>query len=157
MPRGGPRPNSGRKKGSRNKRSIGIAERMVEAACASTGSATPQLTAKKLARDVLEDFMLRFTSMAERETDPIKFERYARFAVYCAQSLAPYQSPTLRAVMVAPQPEKNDTTTTTIRLKIFDHDGNELKDSSSGLSDRSDLSDDVEACKVYRRLVSGGN
>lgn len=97
--------------------------------------------------------------MAERETDPIKFERYARFAVYCAQSLAPYQSPTLRAVMVAPQPEKNDTTTTTIRLKIFDNDGNELKDSSSGLSDRPDLSDDdpIEACKVYRRLVSGGN
>jgi hypothetical protein len=99
----------------------------------------------------------KFTSMAERESDPIKFERYARFAVYCAQSLAPYQSPTLRAVMVAPQPERNDTTT--ITLKIFDHDGNELKDSSSGLSDRSDLSDDdpVEACKVYRRLVSGGN
>jgi hypothetical protein len=158
MPRGGPRPNSGRKNGSRNKRSIGIAERMVEAGGASTGSAATQPPAKKLARDVLEDFMLRFTSMAERETDPIKFERYARFAVYCAQSLAPYQSPTLRAVMVAPQPEKNDTTTT-IRLKIFDHDGNELKDSSSGLSDRPDLSDDdpIEACKVYRRLVSGGN
>jgi hypothetical protein len=156
MPRGGPRPNSGRKKGSRNKRSIGIAERMVEAA--STGSAAPQLLSKKLARDVLEDFMLRFTSMAERETDPIKFERYARFAVYCAQNLAPYQSPTLRAVMVAPQPETT-TTTTTIRLKIFDHDGNELKDSSSDVSDRPDLSDDdpIEACKVYRRLVSGGN
>jgi hypothetical protein len=120
MPRGGPRPNSGRKKGSRNKRTIGIAERMFEVAGASTGSAAPQLTAKKLARDVLEDFMLRFTSMAERETDPIKFERYARFAVHCAQSLAPYQSPTLRAVMVAPQPERNDTTT--ITLKIFDHD-----------------------------------
>ena len=85
MPRGGPRPNSGRKKGSRNKRSIGIAERMVEAGGASTGSAATQPPAKKLARDVLEDFMLRFTSMAERETDPIKFERYARFAVYCAK------------------------------------------------------------------------
>jgi hypothetical protein len=59
--------------------------------------------------------------------------------------------------MVAPQPERNDTTT--ITLKIFDHDGNELKGSSSSLSDRSDLSDDdpIEACKVYRRLVSGGN
>jgi hypothetical protein len=157
MPRGGPRPNSGRKKGSRNKRSIGIAERMVEAASASTGSAATQPPAKKLARDVLETFMLKFSDMAEKEKNPARFERYARFAVYCAQSLAPYQSPTLRAVLVAPQPEKNDTTTTTIRLKIFDHDGNELKDSSSGLSDRSDLSDDVEACKVYRRLVSGGN
>jgi hypothetical protein len=104
--------------------------------------------------------MLKFTDMAEKESDPAKFERYARFAVHCAQSLAPYQSPTLRAVMVASQPEKNDTTTTTtIRLKIFDHDGNELEDSSSGLSDRPDLSDDdpIKACKVYRRLVSGGN
>ena len=156
MPRGGPRPNSGRKKGSRNKRGIGIAERMLQAGAASTGSAAPQLPAKKLAREVLESFMPKLTDMAEKETNPAKFERYARFAVYCAQSLAPYQSPTLRAVMVAPQPEKRDTI---ITLKIFDHDGNELKDSSSGLSDRPDLSDDdpIEACKVYRRLVSGGN
>jgi hypothetical protein len=152
-------PTPGAKKAHATSAALGIAERMVEAGGASTGSAATQPPAKKLARDILEDFMLRFTSMAERETDPIKFERYARFAVYCAQSLAPYQSPTLRAVMVAPQPEKNDTTTTTIRLKIFDNDGNELKDSSSGLSDRPDLSDDdpIEACKVYRRLVSGGN
>ena len=107
--------------------------------------------------DVLETFMLKFTDMAEKESNPAKFERYARFAVHCAQSLAPYQSPTLRAIMVASQPEKNDTTTTTIRLKIFDHNGNELKDSSSGLSDRPDFSDDIEACKIYRRLVSGGN
>jgi hypothetical protein len=128
MPRGGPRPNSGRKKGSRNKRSIGIAERMVAAAAASTGSAALQLIGKKLARDVLEDFMLKFTQMAETETNLAKFERYARFAVHCAQSLAPYQSPTLRAVMVAPQPEKNNTT---IKLKIFDHDGNEVKNCSS--------------------------
>jgi hypothetical protein len=148
MPRGGPRPNSGRKKGSRNKRSVGIAERMVEAA--STGSAVLQLPGKKLARDVLEGFMPKFTDMAEKETNPVKFERYARFAVYCAQSLAPYQSPTLRAVMVAPQPEKNDSTTT-ITLKIFDHDGQELENR------RSDLNDPVEACKVYRRIASGGH
>jgi hypothetical protein len=94
MPRGGPRPNSGRKTGSRNKRHIGLAERMAEAAAASTMPPTPQ--GKRLARDVLEDFMLRFTNMAEREADPVKFERYARFAVHCAQSLAPYQSPTFR-------------------------------------------------------------
>jgi hypothetical protein len=146
MPRGGPRPNSGRKKGSRNKRSIGIAERMVEAGGASTGPAAPQLTAKKLARDVLESFMLKFTDMAEAETNPVKFERYARFAVHCAQSLAPYQSPTLRAVMEAPQPENKDTT---ITLRIFDHDGNEVKNRSS------DLDDPIEACKVYRGIVGG--
>jgi hypothetical protein len=140
MPRGGPRPNS-----ARNKRSIGIAERMVEAG-GDSRSAAPQLTAKKLARDVLESFMLKFTDLAKKETNPVKFERYARFAVYCAQSLAPYQSPTLRAVMVAPQPENNDTT---ITLKIFDHDGNEVKNRSS------DLDDPIEACKVYRRIVGG--
>jgi hypothetical protein len=47
MPRGGPRPNSGRKKGSRNKRSIGIAERMTEAAGASTGSALRAAVARR--------------------------------------------------------------------------------------------------------------
>jgi hypothetical protein len=148
MPRGGPRPNSGRKKGSRNKRSIGIAERMIEAAAASTGSAALQPTGKTLARDVLEGFMLKFTDMAEKETNPVKFERYARFAVHCAQSLAPYQSPTLPAVMVAPQPEKKDTT---ITLKIFVHDGNEVKNCSS------DLNDPIEAREVYRRTVGNGH
>ena len=52
---------------------------MVEAGGASTGSAVSQPPAKKLARDVLETFMLKFTDMAEKETNPAKFERYAPF------------------------------------------------------------------------------
>jgi hypothetical protein len=128
MPRGGPRPNSGRKKGSRNKRDIGLAERMVEAvveagaaSTASTVPLTPQ--GKKLARDVLEDFMLRFADMASKEANPGKFERYARFAVHCAQSLAPYQSPTFKAVTLIPPTLPGDVAVRVINLKIFDHTG----------------------------------
>jgi hypothetical protein len=56
---------------------IVLAERMVEAgavSAASTVPLTPQ--GKKLARDVLEDFMLRFAEMAEKEADPGKSERW---------------------------------------------------------------------------------
>jgi hypothetical protein len=124
MPRGGPRPNSGRPKGSRNRRSIGLAERMLEAGAVSTASTVPLTPqGKKLARDVLEDFMLRFADMASKEADPGKFERYARFAVHCAQSLAPYQSPTFKAVTLIPPTQRGDDPVRVINLKIFDHTG----------------------------------
>jgi hypothetical protein len=39
--------------------------------------------------------------------DEARFEKYARLAVETAKSLAPYQSPTFRAIMMAPPPPDN--------------------------------------------------
>jgi hypothetical protein len=66
-----------------------------------------------------------------------------------AQSLAPYQSPTFRAIVVAsPHQPKVDGETRTINLKIFDDEGNQVP------LPAKEANDPVEACKVYRRLVS---
>jgi hypothetical protein len=74
---------------------------------------------KKLAKEVLEDFMLQTAEMAvhfqpappgspkNRHADEAKFWTYARAAIECAQKLAPYQSPTFRAITVtAPSPNE---------------------------------------------------
>jgi hypothetical protein len=134
MPRGGARPNSGRKRGSRNKRSIGLAERMAEARAALPASPVPPLPQdKRLARDVLEDFMLTFADMAAHyqprmlgqrpnpHADEERFWKFSRFAVYCASALAPYQSPTFRAIVVAPPPESDKSETVKrFTFKVFD-------------------------------------
>jgi len=36
-----------------------------------------------------------------------QFEKWARLAMECASKLAPYQSPTFRAIVVAPAPDTN--------------------------------------------------
>ena len=57
----------------------------------------------KLGREVLAQYMLTFDELAEqhRKTDEIKFRQYAELAVACAKALAPYQSPTYRAIVMA--------------------------------------------------------
>ena len=39
--------------------------------------------------------------------DEEKFDKYAALAVDCAHKLAPYQSPTFRALVVAPAPDSS--------------------------------------------------
>ena len=69
---------------------------------------------KRLAREVLEDFLELFSAIAlthqpalpgeERNSncDEKKFEKFARLAVEIATALASYQTPKLKAVLVGP-------------------------------------------------------
>lgn len=116
----GPKPGTprsgGRPKGARNKATIEreliaaqIAEKRIDEAVNS---------GRKLGKDVLDEFMHLFAGMAAtyqpmppgvavpqgRKPDEAQFEKYARLAVHCATKLAPYQSPTFQAIMVAPPP-----------------------------------------------------
>lgn len=104
----------GRVKGMPNKTTIEralIAERTV---------ADAQASGKKLAKEVLDDFMQLFAGMAAHyqptppsaprqnaNQNPAEFEKWALHAVDAARMLAPYQSPTFRAVVVAPAPPQN--------------------------------------------------
>jgi hypothetical protein len=59
--------------------------------------------------------------------DEAKFIHYAKHVIECAKNLAPFQSPTFRAVTVAPSPEPNQPQKVTrIKLRIFEHDGREV-------------------------------
>jgi hypothetical protein len=137
MPKGGSKPGErrrGRRKGTPNKATI---EKALIAA-RTVGEA--KTSGKKLAQEVLEDLMHTFVSMAEHykptppeaeqqnpHADESMFVQYAKHVIDCAKSLAPYQSPTFRAVVVAPSPDPNQSKKIMrIRLKIFDHDGREL-------------------------------
>ncbi len=150
MPRGGQRPNAGRKRGSLNRRSIGLAERMVGVGTTSSPSPVPQQPqSNPLARDILEDFMLRYADMAlyhqprpaDQSPNPYadeeKFFRYSRFVLRFASALAPYQSPTLRTIVVAPPPT------------------NDSGEASKFFEDRSKPIDPIEATRMYRRLMDG--
>jgi len=105
---GGARPGAGRPRGVRNKATIEkalIAEQVV---------ARAEMTGRKLAKEVLDEFMHLFAGMAAstqplppgmpvpsgRAPDEAKFEKYARLAIQCAKDLAAYQSPTFRAIAV---------------------------------------------------------
>jgi len=111
--RGGLRPNSGRKVGSQNKATI---ERLKRAEIEMTQA---RESGKKLAKDVLEEFMMLFAGMAAqsqpipegmpvppgRKPNEKTFEKYARLAVETAADLAKYQSPTFKAIAVAMAPD----------------------------------------------------
>jgi hypothetical protein len=105
----GRKKTGGRKAGVRNKttqRRIDAAERAIVLAKAG---------GKRLAREVLEDFLELFSAIAlthqpappraERNPnyDEKKFEKFARLAVETATALASYQTPKLKAVLVAPE------------------------------------------------------
>src|SRR6516164_8344958 len=104
----GRKKTGGRKAGVRNKtmqRRIDAAERAI--ALAKAGG-------KRLAREVLEDFMELFSAIAlthqpsppgvarNSNHDEARFEKYARLSVEVATALIDYQSPKLRALMVSP-------------------------------------------------------
>ena len=121
MPRGGHRPNAGRRPGVKNK---SRRERDLMARYQAEREAAG--TEKKLAKDALEDFMHYFFAVAKlyqpvifregseveenENSDPIKFKEFSRAAIECAISLAPYQSPRLSAVAVASAMPKDDVT-----------------------------------------------
>jgi len=112
----GRKKTGGRRAGVCNKttqRRIDAAERAIVLAKAG---------GKRLAREVLEDFLELFSAIArtheptppgaERNPnyDEKKFEKFARLAVDTATALASYQTPKLKAVLVGPelgQPQSN--------------------------------------------------
>lgn len=113
MPRGaapGER-RGGRGKGTRNKATL--ERERIAAEIAARTVADARATGKKLAKDVLEEFMLLFAGMAASyQPWPVglgknpgenvgQFEKWARLACEQAAKLAPFQSPTFRAVMVS--------------------------------------------------------
>lgn len=110
---GGARPGAGRPKGSRGKVNIQKALR------AELTTAEAKASGRKLAIDVLEDFMHLFAGMAAvyqplppgvaaapgRTPDEERFEKYARLTLDFASDLAKYQSPTFGKVMLIPPPD----------------------------------------------------
>jgi len=73
--------------------------------------------------------------------DEEQFWKFARFAVHCASALAPYQSPTFRAIVVAPPPEPDKTETAKrFTLRIFDK-----------------VTDPVEDAKAYSRMMAAAD
>lgn len=57
-----------------------------------------------------------------------KFEKWARLSVDCAKALAPFQSPTYRAIVVAPPPPtQSENQTRRFTLAIFDHTGQTIE------------------------------
>jgi hypothetical protein len=105
--RGGARPGAGAPRGPQKKtieRAI-IAEQIVERA---------SMSGKKLAKEVLDDFMHLFAGMAAayqplppgmvappgKAVDETKFLTYAKLAIDTAAELGPYQSPRLKAIAV---------------------------------------------------------
>jgi hypothetical protein len=108
-----PKHPGGRPPGSRNKATIEREEKARIAEQMLTGGRPD-----RLGKDILRDFMELFAGMAAahqplppgvvglqgREPDEAKFEKYARLAMEAAARLAPYQSPTFRAIMMTPPP-----------------------------------------------------
>ena len=63
------------------------------------------------------------------ETDAAAFEKWAKLAVEAARLLAPFQSPTYQAIMLAPVPEEPRTRNFT--LEIFEG-GKPVTDKTAG-------------------------
>jgi hypothetical protein len=79
-----------------------------------------------LAKEILAKYAARFDEMADARHlagDVAGFERWARLACATAKDLAPFQSPTFRAVTVVPPDKAREDDVTVINLKIFDHTG----------------------------------
>ena len=116
----------GRAKGVPNKATLQkalIAERTV---------ADARMSGRKLAKEILDDFMQLFAGMAahyqptppDRPQNPSQdepmFEKYGRLAVETAKALANYQSPTFRAIVVAPPPEEKGEMRKRFTLTVFE-------------------------------------
>lgn len=105
---GGARPNAGRKAGIPNKATL---RRALEAEARVAEAREPG--GRKLAKDVLDEFMHLFAGMAahyqplppgvpvppQRQPDEDKFEKYARLTVETATALVGYQSPRFKAIL----------------------------------------------------------
>jgi hypothetical protein len=113
----------GRTKGTPNRATV---ER---SAIAARITAEANMRGQPLAKEILAKYAARFDKMADARHlagDVAGFERWARLACATAKDLAPYQSPTYRAVVITPPPDEGDDVTV-IDLKIFDHTGTALE------------------------------
>lgn len=95
----------GRQKGTPNKATM---ERLLRAERATRDA---KAAGRKIAKDVLDDFMTLFAGAAayyqpkagnEGVADETKFLSYATLAIDCAKALAPFQSPTFRSITLQP-------------------------------------------------------
>lgn len=106
----------GRPAGAKNKATI--ERELREAQEAERKVEEARTSGRRLAKDMLDDFMHKFAQVAASfqpvpantpppegvTPNPNEFERWAKLAVECAKALAKYQSPTFQAIMVAPPP-----------------------------------------------------
>ena len=125
MPRGS-RPGErrgGRQKGTKNKRTVEaelLAKRVLDNAPAGA------IQHARLGKETLEKFMMLFEELAQqyrpipksRHSDEARFAKYRPPLSATAKALAPYQSPTFRAIVVSPPPPPEVTKRFTLR--IFD-------------------------------------
>lgn len=145
MPRGGSKP--GERRGGRVK---GVPNRATTelALIAERAGVEVHAQGRKLAKEILEDMMYFAVGEAIRyqpllangdknpKADEEKFERYLKLTSEVASKLAPYQSPTFRAVMVSSAgPSVDDD----------QNPGNVIP-----------LDDAIGAARVYRRIVAAG-
>ena len=127
MARGGKREGAGRKFGSKTKATVEREERARLERQAKEAEREKSIAERKhikLAKDVLEDYMVAFGAIASvfqnkvveslqkgltpSQSDVEAFERWGRMTVDTAAKLADYQSPKLKAVMVGlPPPSPN--------------------------------------------------
>ncbi len=139
--------HGGRTKGTPNKATVERERAAAEIAKRTVADARHH--GKKLAKEVLEDFMFLFAGMAAHHqpappTGPsnpnenrASFVEEAKLAVYCAKELAPYQSYRFAAVAVtAPDPEA------TRPVLDLDAAGN-----------ITNIDDPIRLGAVYRRLI----
>jgi hypothetical protein len=93
------------------------ADQVERALVAEREVADAKRAGRKLGVQLLDDFAQLFGSLAafyqphpagmapNPNADPVQFEKWSRLAVETAARLAPYQSPTYRAIVTAPAPE----------------------------------------------------
>lgn len=81
-----------------------------------------------LAKEVLENLMMVFLTRARfydpaagRQPDEAQFEKWALHTVAAAKECAKYQSPTFRAIALAPPPPESGSGTKRFTLAIFDN------------------------------------
>lgn len=104
----------GRQKGTVNKRTL--EKRVIEAEIARRTMADAKAEGRKLAKEVLEELMHTFLEAAmifkptfkklakgqKPDVNEERFQIYSRLTKECAIALAPFQSPTFKAVAVTP-------------------------------------------------------
>lgn len=140
MPRGGSKPGErrgGRQKGTPNKVTA------EQALSAERVLAKAKVSGRRLGKEVLDYYMHVFAEIADSERaaaltekpenareHEARFERFAKYAIDCAQKLGPFQSPTFRAIQIAPPQNEQLNKVTRFRLTIFDNNRNMIEDES---------------------------
>lgn len=106
---GGAKRGAGRPKGSRNALTIEKERLAAEIARKTVMDARQQ--GKKLAKEILREGMEHAMGLAGKYQEqgvapnPAAFKEWLNFAMSCARSLAPYESPTFSAIAVVPPAE----------------------------------------------------